>query len=116
MRLSQLRRIFPRASKKMLAQHLREMEKDGLIFRTDLSGRLRHVEYSLSDPHGLAVARLLQMLVAWSAEYSEHFKESPADGISGCTAVLSESEADQQRGGPVLQVGAGNGKLALAAR
>jgi DNA-binding HxlR family transcriptional regulator len=48
-RLSQLRRMFPQASKKMLAQQLREMERDGLIIRTDLSGRLRHVEYSLSD-------------------------------------------------------------------
>ena len=36
----------------MLAQHLREMERDGLIIRTDLSGRLRHVEYSLSDSGG----------------------------------------------------------------
>ena len=48
-RLSQLRRMFPQASKKMLAQQLREMERDGLIIRTDLSGRLRHVEYSLSE-------------------------------------------------------------------
>jgi DNA-binding HxlR family transcriptional regulator len=32
----------------MLAQHLREMERGGLIIRTHLSGRLRHVEYSSS--------------------------------------------------------------------
>ncbi len=115
-RLSQLRRMFPRASRKMLTQHLREMEKDGLIIRTDLSGRLRHVEYSLSDPQGLDVLRLLQMLVAWSTEYSKHCNESPADGISGCKAVLSESGAGQQRDRPVLPAGAGSGKLALAAR
>jgi DNA-binding HxlR family transcriptional regulator len=42
-RLGELRRIFPEASKKMLTQHLREMEKDGLVIRKDLSGRLRHV-------------------------------------------------------------------------
>jgi DNA-binding HxlR family transcriptional regulator len=48
-RLSQLRKMFPGASKKMLTQHLREMEEDGLIIRTDLSARLRHVEYSLED-------------------------------------------------------------------
>jgi DNA-binding HxlR family transcriptional regulator len=41
-RLSQLRKMFPGASKKMLTQHLREMEDDGLIIRTDLSARLRH--------------------------------------------------------------------------
>ena len=115
-RLSQLRRMFPRASKKMLTQHLREMEKNGLITRTDLSGRLRHVEYSLSDPQGLDVSRLLQLLVAWSTEYSKHCQEPPPNGISGCKAVLSESEASQQRDRPVLRAGAGSGKLALAAR
>jgi DNA-binding MarR family transcriptional regulator len=104
--------MFPQASKKMLTQHLREMEKDGLITRTDLSGRLRYVEYSLSDPHGLTVSRLFQMLVTWSAEYSEHFKEPLPVGISGCEAVLSESEADQQRDRPALLAGSGNGNLA----
>jgi hypothetical protein len=99
----------------MLTQHLREMEKDGLITRTDLSGRLRHVEYSLSDPHGLTVSRLFQMLVTWSAEYSKNCKEYPADGTSVCKAVFSESEAGQQRDRPVLRAGAGSGKLALAA-
>ena len=43
-RLSELRRMFPEASKKMLTQHLRELEKDGLVIRTDMSGRVRHVE------------------------------------------------------------------------
>jgi len=60
-RLSQLRRMFPQASKKMLAQQLREMERDGLIIRTDLSGRLRHVEYSLSDSGGVTVLQLINM-------------------------------------------------------
>lgn len=100
-RLSQLRKMLPQASKKMLTQHLREMEKDGLILRTDLSGKLRHVEYSLSDPQGLDVSRLLQLLVAWSTEYSKHCQEAPPNGISGCKAVISESEACQQRDRPV---------------
>jgi DNA-binding HxlR family transcriptional regulator len=73
-RLSQLRRMFPQASKKMLAQHLREMERDGLIIRTDLSGRLRHVEYSLSDSGGLAVLRLLNALTEWGARYASLLK------------------------------------------
>jgi DNA-binding MarR family transcriptional regulator len=104
--------MFPRASKKMLTQHLREMEKDGLILRTDLSRKLRHVEYSLSDPQGLAVSRLLRMLVAWSTEYSTHRDEFPPDGISVCKVVLSESEAGQQRDRPAYRAGNGNGTLA----
>ncbi len=67
-RLGDLRRLFPQASKKMLTQHLREMEQDGLIVRTDMSGKVPHVEYSLLDPRGLAVSRLLHILAAWSTE------------------------------------------------
>ena len=58
------------ASKKMLTQHLREMEKDGLIVRTDLSGRLRHVEYSLSESAGFAVLQLINTLTEWSSQYA----------------------------------------------
>jgi DNA-binding HxlR family transcriptional regulator len=54
----------------MLGQHLREMERDGLIIRTDLSGRLRHVEYSLSDSGGFAVLRLINTLTEWGAQYA----------------------------------------------
>jgi len=68
-RLSELRRMFPEASKKMLTQHLREMEKDGLIVRKDLSGRLRHVEYSLSESMGSAVLHLIRTLTNWGREY-----------------------------------------------
>lgn len=65
-RLSELSRLFPRASRKMLAQHLREMERDGLVVRRNLSGRVLHVEYSLSDPGGRAVLLLISMLRDWS--------------------------------------------------
>ena len=68
-RLSKLRKALPEASTKMLAQQLREMEKDDLILRTDLSSKLRHVEYSLSESHGIAIQQLINMLAAWGMEY-----------------------------------------------
>ena len=68
-RLGELRRMFPQASKKMLAQHLRELERDGLVIRKDLSNRVLHVEYSLSDTGGLAVLHLISMLRDWSNEH-----------------------------------------------
>ena len=67
-RLEGLRRLFPLASKKMLTQHLRQMERDGLIVRSDLSGRVPHVEYSLLEPRGIAISRLLDFLSLWCAE------------------------------------------------
>jgi DNA-binding HxlR family transcriptional regulator len=68
-RLSRLRKALPEASRKMLTQQLREMEKDDLILRTDLSSRLRHVEYSLSESHGVAILQLIDMLAACGTKY-----------------------------------------------
>ena len=110
-RLGDLRRLFPQASKKMLTQHLRQMEQDGLIVRTDLGGKVPHVEYSLSNPQGQAVSRLLQILATWSGDYSE----PPSDGISDRKAVFSASESDRQCDSPVYRSGTGKGRLALKA-
>jgi DNA-binding HxlR family transcriptional regulator len=68
-RLSQLRKRLPAASKKMLTQHLRELEKDGFITRADLSDKLRHVEYSISDPQGMAALHMIRLLAEWGAKY-----------------------------------------------
>lgn len=68
-RLGDLRRLFPAASKKMLTQHLRQMERDRLIVRSDLSGRVPHVQYSLLESRGIAISRLLDFLATWGAEY-----------------------------------------------
>jgi DNA-binding HxlR family transcriptional regulator len=68
-RMTQLRKMHPEASKKMLTQQLREMEQDGLIVRKDFSGKLRHVEYSLSHSRGFAALRLINTLATWSREH-----------------------------------------------
>ena len=65
LRLGELHRLFPQATKKMIAQQLREMETDGLVTRKDLSQKVLRVEYSLSDPAGLAVLNLIRMLRDW---------------------------------------------------
>jgi DNA-binding HxlR family transcriptional regulator len=39
------------------------MEKDGLIVRSDLSGIVPHVEYSLANPQGFAALNLLRVIV-----------------------------------------------------
>lgn len=65
MRLGQLRRVIPHASKKVLVQQLHELEKDGIIARTDLSGKIKHVEYAISAPLGDQVVNLLQLLSDW---------------------------------------------------
>jgi DNA-binding HxlR family transcriptional regulator len=64
-RLGHLRRVIPPASKKVLVQQLHELEKDGIIVRTDFSGKIKHVEYMISTPLGDEVVNLLQLLSDW---------------------------------------------------
>ncbi|WMJ68240.1 helix-turn-helix domain-containing protein [Stenotrophomonas sp. 24(2023)] len=47
-RMLQLKRDMPGVSQKMLTQHLRELEADGLVHRREIQGRVRHVDYALS--------------------------------------------------------------------
>lgn len=68
-RLSQLRKRIPGATKKMLVQRLREMERDGIITRTDLSGKTKRVEYRVCDPVGIALVDLLVFLAEWSTHH-----------------------------------------------
>ncbi|MBB3974104.1 DNA-binding HxlR family transcriptional regulator [Hansschlegelia beijingensis] len=49
LRTSQLRRDMAGISQKMLTQHLRELEADRLIERTDFGEKPLRVEYRLSD-------------------------------------------------------------------
>ena len=49
LRTSQLRRDIAGISQKMLTQHLRELEADRLIERTDFGEKPLRVEYRLSD-------------------------------------------------------------------
>jgi DNA-binding HxlR family transcriptional regulator len=58
-RVGELKRRMPPISKKVLNQHLRRMEKDGLIFRTELKAKVPHVEYALTNLLGHSVLHLL---------------------------------------------------------
>lgn len=74
-RLGQLRRLIPNASKKVLVQQLHELEKDGIIERTDFSGKIKHVEYAISAPRGDQVVNLLQLLSDWGLRNAEAMAE-----------------------------------------
>jgi len=61
-RLSQLRRLIPTASKKALTANLRSLEKVNLIVRRDLSSSVLHVEYEIAELARAPLAALVDQL------------------------------------------------------
>ncbi|AZP22398.1 winged helix-turn-helix transcriptional regulator [Streptomyces aquilus] len=66
-RFAELRRALPGVSEKMLTQHLRQMEEDGLIHREVYAEVPPKVEYSLTEA-GAALNEALRPLGAWGSE------------------------------------------------
>lgn len=68
MRYSELHRLMPKATDKMLAQQLRELEKDGLINRKVYPVIPPKTEYSLTD-FGRTLTPVLNSLCNWGQNY-----------------------------------------------
>lgn len=66
-RFAELRRGLPGVSEKMLTQHLREMEEDGLVHREVYPQVPPRVEYSLTD-HGRSLNEALAPLADWGSQ------------------------------------------------
>lgn len=70
LRSSQLLGDIPNISQKMLTQHLRALEKDGLIMREDFGQQPPRVEYRLT-PKGHALMPVLLAARQFSADSAE---------------------------------------------
>lgn len=66
LRFSELEREIPAISQKMLAQQLRQMEKDGIVHRIVHAQVPPKVEYCLTD-WGQALCPVLDALLMWVA-------------------------------------------------
>jgi DNA-binding HxlR family transcriptional regulator len=74
-RLSQLTRLFPLASKKALRANLRSLESAQIVVRRDMSEAVLHVEYDFSDDMREVICSLLDNLTEWG-HVLEHKKAS----------------------------------------
>jgi DNA-binding HxlR family transcriptional regulator len=63
-RFGELRRLVPGISEKMLIQHLKEMEADGIVTRKDFREVPPRVEYALTS-FGESLCTALAPLCAW---------------------------------------------------
>ncbi len=76
MRTSQLLRDIPRISQKMLTQHLRELENDGLVARHDFGEQPPRVEYGLTDS-GRGLMPILMSVREFSRLHPGNVGEKP---------------------------------------
>jgi DNA-binding HxlR family transcriptional regulator len=68
MRFSELRRMVPEATQKMLTQQLRDLERDGIIHRKVYAVVPPKVDYSLTD-YGQTLKPLLALMCAWGSKH-----------------------------------------------
>lgn len=67
---AELRRIVPEPTKKVLTDHLRELEADRIISRTASAGRNGRTEYSLTE-YGRTLIPVLAVMRAWGQTHRE---------------------------------------------
>ncbi|MDF6019163.1 helix-turn-helix domain-containing protein [Streptomyces sp. JH34] len=87
-RFGELRRGLVGVSEKMLTQHLREMEEDGLVHRKVYAEVPPRVEYSLTE-HGRTLNQALGPLGAWGAERRRREALDTVDAVRADEAPAS---------------------------
>jgi DNA-binding HxlR family transcriptional regulator len=69
-RYNELRRLLPGISQKMLTQHLRELEQDGLVRRTVYPETPPRVEYGISE-YGRSLEPIFDVLYDWGFAHKQ---------------------------------------------
>jgi len=71
-RFGELQKLIPGMTKKMLTQHLRELERDGVVSRKVYAEVPPRVEYSLTR-HGESLKPILKLMSAWGTKYRARY-------------------------------------------
>ena len=70
LRYSELRKMMPKITHKMLSQQLKELEADGIVFREVYPVVPPKVEYSLTQ-EGLTLVPMLEALQQWGQRFQQ---------------------------------------------
>ena len=95
-RFGELQKLIPGLTKKMLTQHLRDLERHEIVRRKVYAEVPPRVEYSLTK-HGESLKPILKLMSAWGTEHRARYgsvlderrrskappavKRSPVDGV-----------------------------------
>ena len=79
---SELRRIVPEPTKKVLTDHLRELEQDRITSRTRSAEGIVRTEYSLTE-YGRTLIPVLAVMRAWGQTHRELVLGYPRDAEDG---------------------------------
>lgn len=74
MRFSDLQKVLPEISKKMLSKNLKELEEDDLITRTVYPTVPPKVEYRLTE-HGKELEDIIDSLHKWGLRHQQHLSK-----------------------------------------
>ena len=103
-RFSELRRLIPGMSKKMLTQHLRELEHDEIIRRKIYAEVPPRVEYSLTR-HGESLKPILKLMSAWGNRHRVRYGLAKAHSRhEGVASDTLSSELASNASTPMLPV------------
>jgi DNA-binding HxlR family transcriptional regulator len=92
-RLSELQRLLPDVSQKMLIQQLREMEEHGLVHREVFRQMPPRVEYS-ATALGFSFEPVLQALCEWGRKHAVELDE--ADRLANCPVEPRQRNVDSR--------------------
>jgi DNA-binding HxlR family transcriptional regulator len=76
-RFSELNRLIPTSTKKMLTQQLRELERDAIINRKVYAQVPPRVEYSITR-HGQSLRPILRSMSAWGKKHRARYGRTSA--------------------------------------
>ncbi len=74
-RFTELKKLIPDITQKMLTQRLRELERDGLVKRTFYEEIPPRVEYEITEL-GSSVDPIFNALCAWGKEHSKEVSQA----------------------------------------
>lgn len=84
---AELRRIVPEPTKKVLTDHLRELEQDRIISRTKSPQRLVRSEYALTE-YGRTLIPVLAVMREWGKMHRELVLGLPREEDEGTDACI----------------------------